>query len=286
MSGSIVVVCHTHSELDGKRGTIIGWTSGQQWRVNILGSQTVVNLTNHYLWSIADGWHEDMKSKLFNKEGIMQHFQGPGVPCPPRHTEFRDRRRVPTKAMIEAFWGEKVWKYMEDRLTARMHMAKPKLAGCFWGRELTTCHAIVFADGTPQSQASPYTSHEAGCWWPVLAVYYDASCTAIVAFCQAQALSLSRPYETHPTRVEWLPPPGAPPPQGPAPPLPPPSPPPPQPPAYVIHSSVTIEEVFSDTDSDKSWNMCEPPPRKQCSGKGKGNSSGNGKGNSSGSPHH
>ena len=175
---------------------------------------------------------------------------------------------------------------MEDRLTARMHMAKPKLAGCFWGRELTTCHAIVFADGTPQSQASPYTSHEAGCWWPVLAIYYDTSCTAIVAFCQAQALSLSRPYETHPTRVEWLPPPGAPPPQGPAPPPPPPSPPPPQPPAYVIHSSVTIEEVFSDTDSDKSWNVCEPPPEQQRSGKGKGSSSSKGKGNSSGSPHH
>ena len=135
--------------------------------------------------------------------------------------------------------------------------------------------AIVFADGTPQSQASPYTEHEAGCWWPVLAVYYDTSCTAIVAFCQAQALSLSRPYETHPTRVEWMPPPGAPPPQGPAPP---PPPPPPQPPAYVSHSSVTIEEVFSDTDSDTSWHRCGPPSQTQCIGKGKGSSSG--------SPHH
>ena len=172
--------------------------------------------------------------------------------------------------------GKRIWSYMEERLKVRMAKRDTKtrkLVNAFWGRNLNLCRAVVFSDGTKQSQASPYRGDGWDCWWPVLATYADKTCTMLVAFCQAQALSDSRPYETHPTRVVFIP----------APPT--------EPPATTSHhtgdpmgflnqTTVTIEELpdsdpeTDDSDdswdsyrrpstrsngSDTSWNSCDKP---------------------------
>ena len=119
---------------------------------------------NRALTDIAEGWHIDMKQKLFYKEGIMLHFKGPGSLNPPRHREFQDRQRPPSKQMIEDFWGKLVWSYMETRIAARLHMRDGRLANAFWCHDLPRCLAVVFADGTKHNQSAPYVQGEHGYW--------------------------------------------------------------------------------------------------------------------------
>ena len=172
MSGTIVVVCNSGEALNNRRGTIVGWSEERsEWTVAVYDGP-MIQLGKRQLHTIDEGWHTDMKSRLFNKVGIMRHFQGPGSHKPPRHAEFRQRSVVPTTKMIEDFWGKRIWSYMEERLKVRMAKQGTKtrkLVNAFWGRNLNLCRAVVFSDGTKQSQASPYRGDGWDCWWPVLA---------------------------------------------------------------------------------------------------------------------
>ena len=113
MAGSIVVVCNTSDALDNRRGTIVGWSEERsEWTVAVYDGPTI-QLGKRQLHTIGEGWHTDMKSRLFDKVGIMRHFQGPGSHKPPRHAEFRQRSVVPTTKMIEDVWGKRIWSYME-----------------------------------------------------------------------------------------------------------------------------------------------------------------------------
>ena len=273
--GTIVVVCkYKVRELNDCRGTIAGWAHAVRWIVNISDGPRL-ELGNSNLHTVRDGWHEDMKKKLFDKTGIMRHFKGPGSPQPPRHAESTSRYKVPTRQMMLDFWGKDVYNLMETRLTHRLSLPQPKLTNYFWGKDLKTCHAIVFTDGTRYNQANPYRQNEHGYWWSVLAVYYDNSCcTDMVDYCQAQALSHSRPYMTHSSRVVFMPE------QGHAgfhamPPAPPMAPPgqPEQPPSaamrYETSTTVVIEELeedqttaSDDAKSNISWEIYgEPLPK-------------------------
>ena len=89
--GTIVVVCNYKArEMNDCRGTIAGWTHAGRWIVDIFDGPCL-ELGNSNLHTVSDGWHEDMKKKLFDKTGIMRHFKGPGSPQPPRHAEFTSR---------------------------------------------------------------------------------------------------------------------------------------------------------------------------------------------------
>ena len=115
MSGTIVVVCNSGEALNNRRGTIVGWSEERsEWTVAVYDGPTI-QLGKRQLHTIDEGWHTDMNSNLFNKVGIMRHFQGPGSHKPPRHAEFRHRSVVPTGKMIEDFWGKRIWSYMEEQ---------------------------------------------------------------------------------------------------------------------------------------------------------------------------
>ena len=81
-------------------------------------------------------------------------------------------------------------------------------------RQLGTMHAfrlmrpecgIVFSDGTKPTQRRAAVANEPCCsWWPVLFVRSPYEENAIIGWCQAQAQSGSRAWETDPTRVVGL----------------------------------------------------------------------------------
>ena len=81
-------------------------------------------------------------------------------------------------------------------------------------RQLGTMHAfrlmrpecgIVFSDGTKPTQRRAAVANEPCCsWWPVLFVRSPYEENAIIVWCQAQAQSGSRAWETDPTRVVRL----------------------------------------------------------------------------------
>ena len=147
--------------------------------------------------------------------------------------------------------------YVIDLMAERLHMRYRRLANAFWGHDLPRCLAVVFADGTKHNQSAPYVQGEHGYWWPVLAVPHHYISTAMVVYCQAQALSDSRPYETHPSRVHFMQtPPWAV--QSP--------PPPPQDPWFVHHTTVTIEEVLPESEPSE-YAKSEPATSEELSGR-------------------
>ena len=199
-------------ELNGLRGTIVGWNENHRYLVDAYmpgGGIKQFALTHSNVSLLDEHWVDLVETgpyrRLFNKQGIMCCLQGPGF-HPSPFTTFTAFSSPPTRQQILEFWGPLVYTYMKKVLQDMLAVKRrPGLLWAFKDVNLDATEGIVFSDGLKDTQASPQRPGEWGFWWPVLITHdstelWPSASTQRVAFCQAQALSNSRPYYTHPSR--------------------------------------------------------------------------------------
>ena len=199
--GSMVgVVSGIHK---GARGNIIGYEGGN-WIVDVFGAGAAILVRCSDLRLVPEHWIQTTRRSLFDQMGMLTCFGAPdlSVPVPNFDEAFTSRACPPGTALCTSFWGGEVYTYMFKRLKQQLLTQSSK--GTLWN--FVSAHAqcgIVFSDGTKGTQAAPYQEGW-GSWWPVLFVR-DQSCPGqFVAYCQAQALSGSRAWATHPSRIVRL----------------------------------------------------------------------------------
>ena len=199
---------------EGARGSILG-KDCDDWIVKLLTDEMdpvmrfatiVVRKHRDDLRMVPEEWLKDTNHRRFCQVAMLRDFQAPDLsnPVPRFDPNFRSRAAPPGTQMVEQFWGSKVFDFMWLQLQRQIEtQRKPRENWSFIQDRNWQC-GIVFADGTPQTQMAPYgaNSYE-GCssWWPVL---YVPTCTAIVAYCQAQAVNGARAWRTHASRVVHL----------------------------------------------------------------------------------
>ena len=211
------------SQFNGEMGRIMyPDCSNGRWVVDVLFRRsrprllalkgTNIELVNKEWQRTTGGRHGP-----FYQEVMIQKFGGPSrFPAPV--SALRDIRSPPSKKILLSFWGKNVYEYMLGRLGPVMDACGNSRARLGLFQDFETCHrqaaiGMVYSDGTKCTQATPLeNSNVSGYWWPVLMPraqvpelegYHmeKTPCRAIVVWCQAQAVSGSRPYHTHPDRV-------------------------------------------------------------------------------------
>jgi hypothetical protein len=100
------------------------------------------------------------------------------------------------------FGGPDVFKFMVERL--RKQLYEQRRPGLLWNfHNVPPRCGMVFSDGTKNTQISPNACGDWGMWWPVIFAPETTS-TALVAYCQANALNGSRGWLTDPSRIVAL----------------------------------------------------------------------------------
>ena len=168
---------------------------------------------------VDDQWQRTTGSRRgpFNQNVMIQNFGGPSR-FPAQVAALRNWRLPPSKETLLSFWGKNVYKYMQEMLGPVMDDCVSSRSGSGLFRDFESCGrrntmGMVYSDGSKFTQAMPMDDPDScGMFWPVLLPsdqvfslerYHigRTSCTAITVWCQAQAVSRSRPYHTHPDRV-------------------------------------------------------------------------------------
>ena len=235
-------------EYNGCKGRILSWKA-DRWLVSVLmreGGERRLSLKPANLEYVDAEWQRVTGSSKgpFQQNAMIRYFGAPAR-CPPPLTELSLLSKPPSWSQLVAFWGEEVYSYMCDRLPFVIDGAagSNKGRGLFW--EFENCGrraalAMVFSDGSKQMQdAPPGGNCSWSMFWPVLvpadsvtsSAHTPGNNAAITTWCQAQALSGSRPYRTHPDRIFII------------------SMPVESIPAHVTTSTVTVEEM-DDPDGD------------------------------------
>ena len=206
MNGKIVGIvggCH-----EGARGSIIG-SDGDDWIVNLMNPHPnsqpiVVRKKPEDLRVVPEEWLEDTNDRRFCQDAMLRDFGAPALDStvPRFDPHFRSRSVPPGTHMVERFWGTKVFDFMRQKLTRQLQIQRRPGQNWTFIQDRNWQCGIVFSDGTPQTQGAPHVGYE-GCssWWPVL---YVPTCTAIVVYCQAQAVNGARAWTTHASRVVRL----------------------------------------------------------------------------------
>ena len=208
---------------NGYKGCIQG-AHGSRWLVHIFNPKTMMAVNAENLCYLDEEWCKTTHVlSCFNQNAMIQHFGAPGR-YPPKLAELKDISKPPSWRKLLDFWGENVYEYMVDKLDSAIDSAanSNNRRGLFWDFE--NCNrevalAMVFSDGSKSTQHAPLDSCAGSMFWPVLVPisyvetsiqstcnleWFPASlCTsaAIPTWCQAQAVSGSRPYLSHPSRI-------------------------------------------------------------------------------------
>ena len=212
-----------YAKLNGCKGRIQG-AEGSRWLVHIFNLKTTKAVKAENLYYLDEEWCKTTHVlSSFDQNAMIHHFGAPGR-YPPKLAELKDIRKLPSLRKLLDFWGENVYEYMVGKLDSAMKSAASsnKGRGLFWHFE--TCNrkvalAMVFSDGSKSTQHAPLDSCAGSMFWPVLVpmssveILTQSTCNlewlpasqcttlAIPTWCQAQALTGSRPYLSHPERI-------------------------------------------------------------------------------------
>ena len=205
-------------EYNGCKGKIQSWKA-DRWLVNVLlrrGGVRQLSLKPENLEYVDVEWQRVTGAQHgpFQQNAMIQYFGAPAR-YPPKLAELSLRSKPPSWSQLVAFWGEDVYSYMCDRLRFVIDSAASsnKGRGLFWDFEncgRRAALAMVFSDGSRQTQDAPPGDNDPwSMFWPVLvpadsvgpSARTTSTSAAISTWCQAQAVSGSRPYPTHPDRI-------------------------------------------------------------------------------------
>ena len=208
---------------NGCKGSIQG-AQGSRWLVHIFNLKTMMAVKAENLYYLDEEWCKTTHVlSSFDQNAMIHHFGAPGR-YPPKLAELKDISKLPSLRKLLDFWGENVYEYMVGKLDSAMDSAASsnKGRGLFWHFE--NCNrkvalAMVFSDGSKSTQHAPLDSCAWSMFWPVLVpmsyveILTQSTCNlewlpasqcttlAIPTWCQAQAVTGSRPYLSHPGRI-------------------------------------------------------------------------------------
>jgi hypothetical protein len=128
-------------------------------------------------------------------------------------TSFEDMTEPPSSLTVKSWWGNAIFFAMASRLQNLLLMGRKPSKGwrtfcAFYGRQHEWKAGVVWGDGQKVCQSLPRaclvdSSGQAvgrQQWWPVLWVWNPYG-PGVVCWCQAQAIQLSCPWETHASRI-------------------------------------------------------------------------------------
>ena len=208
---------------NGCKGRIQG-AQGSRWLVHIFNLKTMMAVKAENLYYLDEEWCKTTHVlSIFDQNAMIHHFGAPGR-YPPKLAELKDISKLPSLRKLLDFWGENVYEYMVGKLDSAMDSAASsnRGRGLFWHFE--NCNrkvalAMVFSDGSKSTQHAPLDSCAGSMFWPVLVpmsyveILTQSTCNlewlpasqcttlAIPTWCQAQAVTGSRPYLSHPGRI-------------------------------------------------------------------------------------
>ena len=208
---------------NGCKGRIQG-AQGSRWLVNIFNPKTTMAVEAENLYYLDEEWCKTTHVlSIFDQNAMIHHFGAPGR-YPPKLAELKNISKLPSLRKLLDFWGENVYEYMVGKLDSAMDSATAARAGrgLFWhfeGCNRKVALAMVFSDGSKSTQHAPLDSCAGSMFWPVLVpmsyveILTQSTCNlewlpasqcttlAIPTWCQAQAVTGSRPYLSHPGRI-------------------------------------------------------------------------------------
>lgn len=162
---------------------------------------------------IPESWMKEARDRSYDFEGITGWFQGPCLLKPVVSCErFCLPHDPPRSSDVDSWWGNQIYCVMASRLIQLLEQRTRKGLGelrHFQSSKRGWKAGVVYADGCKETQLLPRTamldSKGYGLgrqqWWPVVFVQDQSNPQRVVALCQAQALSWSRPWSTDISRV-------------------------------------------------------------------------------------
>lgn len=257
--GTYVELCGLQRtpELNGKHGMVVDGLVGDRVCIRLGSShpwmqehsvERIVSVRRQNLCIVPQAWFEFMKRRGM-KASCIDMIEKMNAPCCygalPRD-DMNKEELPPSKATVQGWFGSSCYEYLRYQLQHQQRTQKNKKLLHYMTDMNAVFDGVVFSDGTNPTQRSSLirlgASH--GCsWWPFLWSATNDSYGA--GYCVANAIGSQRPLVTHSSRVAlWD--------------MPLPSSMPAQPTAFIdpfpIHTStVTIEEVDTDGDSDNDF---------------------------------
>lgn len=177
------------------------------------GKELAIKSAN--LYKVSNNWLIATRSAAFSQVGMMQHFAAPGR-YPPDLAVLKQRSAIADsvffKSHVLEFWGPEVYCYMRKELPkclANWRHSNKGMGANAWAFASAGCNSwhdvVLWSDGTSAGQQSSCSSQSApdgAMWWPALCCHETDG--RIVTWCQAFALSKSRPWICHNSRVHHL----------------------------------------------------------------------------------
>jgi len=198
-------------ELNGCRGRVAGLNGCHgrlaRYKVIVFHDPPIqCALKNINVLALPTKWIQQTQNTMFDQLGMIRHFKAPRYDSSsdvvPSLDQLQTRSSPPSSAVINAFWGPDVFKFMVERL--RKQLYEQRSPGLLWNfHNVPPRCGMVFSDGTKNTQISPNACGDWGMWWPVIFAPETTS-TAFVAYCQANALNGSRGWLTDPSRIVAL----------------------------------------------------------------------------------
>jgi hypothetical protein len=162
---------------------------------------------------IPASWMEEARNRSYDFGGITGRFQGPCLLKPVVSCKrFCLPHDPPRSSDVHSWWGNQTYFMMASRLQQLLEQRTRKGLGELrhFQNSLSQWKAgVVYADGCKETQLLPRTAMlnlkgyglRRQQWWPVVFVKDQSNPQRVVALCQAQALSWSRPWSTDISRV-------------------------------------------------------------------------------------
>ena len=191
-------------ELNGLRGIIVD-VQDQRFVVDLYTTPARrVAVRAARLLVVPDHWRTTTSTRSFDQLGMLQHFKAPvldvNVVAPAWQT-FLHRDKPCGSAMCKAFWGSAVFDFMISRIREQVATQRGIIL-YYFSSSRPRC-GMVFSDGTKPTQESPWRTSWGCHWWPVVFVPTE-DVEILVVYSQAQALTRSRPWRTHVSRLVSL----------------------------------------------------------------------------------
>jgi hypothetical protein len=217
--GTFVGVNEPGNVHNGRRGQIVQWVDSEYWtvRVYLEKGETTTNFKHTSLTTIPADWVRDT-SHYVEREQLMRLFKAPDLSRPVANRLLLANYHIkPSSDLVTSWWGAEVFKCMMKRLFQQIKDNASSRRGLrsMWNfySQLQKMHpgniddkswgcGVVFSDGSKSMQSSSMLNSGPGSmWWPVLYVadlWCESKCSC---WCQAQAIEGCRPWTTSMDRV-------------------------------------------------------------------------------------